>query len=195
MITVPWIRVRLLLMLLPALAAALTACSRHDDPLRNDYIYERTYKTGIIAERLAAPLVPPQWSTDTVIVVTSFVTLDDLRHTSRFGLVMGEQLLSRLAAMGFRVREVRMQDIFYQEPNGEFVLSRDFARVAHELDADLALVGTYMETANHVIVTARLVNFHDNEVVSSTDCQLPKTEDVISLLHHTAPAADSGSRR
>jgi len=161
----------------------ITGCSTYSsEPSYADYLYERTYKTGVITEHLIRPLIPPRYNRNEVIVVTSYVKLADFTETSNFGLVMGEQMLSRLASFGFLVRETRIKDVFYQGKNGEFVLSREFSRLVHEMDADLVLIGTYMETQQHVLLNTRLVDFRNNEIISSYDCQIPKTEDIIDLL-------------
>ena len=174
----------ILLVYLNILLICITGCSTYTgEPAGyENYLYERTYKTGVIAEHLIFPLVPPRYNRDEVIVVTSYVKLDDFTETSNFGLVMGEQMLSRLSSLGFRVRETRIKNVFYQGKNGEFVLTREFTRMAHEMDADLVLVGTYMETRQHVLLNTRLVNFKNNEIISSYDCQIPKTDDIIDLL-------------
>ena len=161
----------------------MAGCSTYSsEPGYENYLYEKTYKTGVIAEHLIRPLVPPRYNRNEVIVVTSYVKLAKFTETSNFGLVMGEQMLSRLASYGFRVRETRIKNVFYQGGNGEFALSREFARIAHEMDADLVLVGTYMETRQHVLLNTRLVDFKNNEVISSYDCQVLKTDDIIGLL-------------
>ncbi len=178
-------RVFILLICTSILLGCMTGCSTSTysgEPSYADYLYERTYKTGIIAEHLIRPLIPPRYNRDEVIVVTSYVKLANFTETSNFGLVMGEQMLSRLASFGFRVRETRIKDVFYQGKNGEFVLTREFARLAHEMDADLVLIGTYMETRQHVLLNTRLVDFKNNEIISSYDCQVPKTEDILDLL-------------
>ena len=146
-----------------------------------DYEYERDYKVGIISDRLIEK-VPPDIERPAVLVVTTFVQLDDFTKTSRFGMLMAEQLLSRLAGRGFLLRETRMKDIFYQSSDGEFVLSREFSKVAQELDARLVLLGTYLEARDHVLVNTRLVDFQKQAVVASYDCQLLKTPDIVELL-------------
>ena len=146
-----------------------------------DYEYERDYKVGIISDRLIEK-VPPDIERPAVLVVTTFVQLDDFTQTSRFGMLMAEQLLSRLAGRGFLLRETRMKDIFYQSSDGEFVLSREFSKVAQELDARLVLLGTYLEARDHVLVNTRLVDFQKQAVVASYDCQLLKTPDIVELL-------------
>jgi len=161
----------------------MAGCSTYSsEPGYENYLYEQTYKTGVIAEHLILHLVPPHYNRDEIIVVTSYVKLAKFTETSNFGLVMGEQMLSRLASHGFRVRETRIKDVFYQGKNGEFILTREFSRIAHEMDADLVLVGTYMETRQHVLLNTRLVDFKNNEVISSYDCQVLKTDDIIGLL-------------
>lgn len=163
--------------------ACMTGCSTYNgEPGYENYLYERTYKTGIIAEHLIRPLTPPRYKGDEVIVVTSYVKLSNFAETSDFGLVMGEQMLSRLASSGFQVRETRIKNVFYQGENGEFVLTREFSRLAHEMDADLVLIGTYMETRHNVLLNTRLVDFKNNVIISSYDCQISKTDDIIDLL-------------
>ncbi len=159
----------------------LTACSSTHPPDYYDYEYERDYKVGIISDRLIEK-VPQDIERPAVLVVTTFVELDDFTQSSRFGMLMAEQLLSRLAGRGFILRETRMKDIFYQAPGGEFVLSREFSKVAQELDAKLVLLGTYLEARDHVLVNTRLVDFQKQAVVASYDCQLLKTPDIVDLL-------------
>ena len=159
----------------------LAACSSTLPPDCYDYEYERDYKVGIISDRLIEK-VPSDIERPAVLVVTTFVQLDDFTKSSRFGMLMAEQLLSRLAGRGFLLRETRMKDIFYQSLNGEFVLSREFSKVAQELDARLVLLGTYLEARDHVLVNTRLVDFQKQAVVASYDCQLFKTPDIVELL-------------
>ncbi len=159
----------------------LSACSSSMPTSYYDYEYERDYKVGIISDRLLEQ-IPAEIKRPVVLVVTSFVQLDDFSKTSRFGMLMAEQLLSRLAGQGFILRETRMKDIFYQSQNGEFVLSREFSKVAQDLDARLVLLGTYLEARDHVLLNTRLVDFHKRSVVASYDCQLVKTPDICELL-------------
>lgn len=159
----------------------LVACSSTYPPDYYDYEYERDYKVGIISDRLIEK-VPSDIERPAVLVVTTFVQLDDFTRTSRFGMLLAEQLLSRLAGRGFLLRETRMKDIFYQGPDGEFVLSREFSKVAQELDARLVLLGTYLEARDHVLVNTRLVDFQKQAVIASYDCQLLKTPDMVELL-------------
>ncbi|MBN2809109.1 MAG: hypothetical protein JXR80_06415 [Deltaproteobacteria bacterium] len=159
----------------------LPACSSNLPPASYDYEYERDYKVGLISDRLLEK-APPVGGQPEVLVVTSFVRLDDFSKTSRFGLLLAEQLLSRLTGRGYLLRETRMQNIFYQAPGGEFVLSREFAKVAQELDAKLVLLGTYLEARDHVLVNTRLVDFQKRAVLASYDCQLVKTSDIAELL-------------
>ena len=159
----------------------LPGCSSTLPPDSYDYEYERDYKVGIISDRLIEK-VPSDVERPAVLVVTTFVQLDDFTKSSRFGMLMAEQLLSRLAGRGFLLRETRMKDIFYQSLNGEFVLSREFSKVAQELDARLVLLGTYLEARDHVLVNTRLVDFQKQAVVASYDCQLLKTPDIVELL-------------
>ncbi|RLB72963.1 MAG: hypothetical protein DRH03_03890, partial [Deltaproteobacteria bacterium] len=61
----------------------LSACSSSMPTSYYDYEYERDYKVGIISDRLLEQ-IPAEIKRPVVLVVTSFVQLDDFSKTSRF---------------------------------------------------------------------------------------------------------------
>ena len=105
------------------------------------------------------------------ILSTSFVNLDDLKETSAFGRLMGVGVASRFSQHGYRVVELRLGkgNVVIQEKNGEFVLSRETARLEGSHDAQAIIVGTYSLDENWAYISVRLVGIRDNSLISSYD--------------------------
>jgi len=122
------------------------------------------------------------------LIVTSFVDIDDVRYSSTFGRMMGEQVGSRFAQSGYQVIEMKMRhDIFVPSPSkglssGEFMLSRELRNLSFEHDAQGVIVGTYAAAKNIVYVTLKVVDARNNIIVYSTDYSLPVDENIKKLL-------------
>ena len=117
------------------------------------------------------------------IGVTTFVNLDDLRTTSSFGRVCGEQLMSELTMRGYDVVELRHSDALqFLSNNGEFALSRDIANVRRERDLGGIVVGTYVVSPVRVYMNARLVDPSTSKVLSAGSVEMPKTKEIHKLV-------------
>lgn len=122
------------------------------------------------------------------LIVTSFVDIDDVRHSSTFGRMVGEQVGSRFAQSGYQVIELKMRhDIFVPSPNsnassGEFMLSRELRNLSFEHDAQGVIVGTYAAAKDIVYVTLKVVDARNNIIVYSTDYSLPVDDNIKKLL-------------
>ena len=103
------------------------------------------------------------------IISTSFVNLDNLKETSAFGRLIGEQIASRFSQHGYRVIELRLSNgkVLVQERNGELALSREMKRLNKCYDAQAIIVGTYCVAGNRVFLSTRLVSTLDNSILSS----------------------------
>ncbi len=112
------------------------------------------------------------------ILSTSFVNLDDLKETSAFGRLMGVGVASRFSQHGYRVIELRLGkgSVIVQEKNGEFVLSRETARLEGSHDAQAIVVGTYSLDENWAFISVRIVGIRDNSVISSYDFSMRMDE-------------------
>jgi hypothetical protein len=112
------------------------------------------------------------------ILSTSFVNLDDLNETSAFGRLMGVSVASRFSQHGYRVVELRLGkgSVVIQGKNGEFVLSRDTARLEGSHEAQAVIVGTYSIDDNWAYISVSLVGIRDNTVISSHDFSMRMDE-------------------
>jgi len=122
------------------------------------------------------------------MIVTSFADIDDVRFSSTFGRMIGEQIGSRLSQSGYRVIEPKMRgNIFIPHPDrgasgGEFMLSRELVNLSFEQDAQAVIVGTYAAAKDLVYVTLKVIDVKDNSIVYSMDYAIPLDDNTKKLL-------------
>ena len=117
------------------------------------------------------------------ILSTSFVDIDNVKSSSTFGRMLGEQMGSRFAQHGFNVVEMKMRNsIFVQEHTGELILSRQLRDISLQHNAYAVLIGTYAQGKRRVYVTAKLVRAENNIILASYDYELPIGPDTKYLL-------------
>lgn len=106
-----------------------------------------------------------------LIIVASFVKIDNLNESSTFGRMLADQIASRLTQRGYKIQELKLRQgsIFMQEGKGEFLLSRDLQHISKNYNAAAVIVGTFAETLGRIYVSARIVRPSDSIVISSYD--------------------------
>jgi TolB-like protein len=117
------------------------------------------------------------------IVITSFVLLDDLKTTSKFGRLLGESMINELHTKGFKVIDFRGRNTILVNKKGEFYITRDTEKLKNEIDNTNILVGTYSPfSQNDILVNVRIMNFSTGEILSSaraiyriSDCNMIQT--------------------
>lgn len=115
--------------------------------------------------------------------ISTFVNLDDLYHTSSFGRMVSEQLMSELAMRGFDIVELRHSDaLHFMETTGELALSRDVGAVRKERQLGGVIVGTYLASPERVYVNARLIDPSTSVVLSAGSVEMEKTAELKRLL-------------
>lgn len=103
-----------------------------------------------------------------VLLPTTFVNLDDLTKSSTFGRLCAEELSVALMKRRFDVVELRRTiDLRLRPKSGELALSRESRELSRSYRANALLVGTYTVTAQHVVLSARLVRTGDNKLASA----------------------------
>lgn len=117
------------------------------------------------------------------LLTGTFADISALETSSPLGRMVAEQIASRFAQEGFTVVEMRLrQNVFIQQNNGEFVLSREVRNLSRAHDAQAVIAGTYAVGRQNVYVSARLVRAADNLVLASHDYSLPLGPDAKALL-------------
>ncbi len=122
------------------------------------------------------------------ILPTSFVDQNDLSQTSPLGRRIAIQMASRFSQLGYSLLEIKLRkNIFIQNRQGEFILSRDLDKIRTKQNVQVALTGSYVVAQNAVHVTAQLVRLQDQVVLTSYDFTLPMNQNVRSLLVNPEP--------
>jgi len=117
------------------------------------------------------------------LIMTTFVDIDDLGRTSRFGRLLAEALATRMFSSGFGVVELRRgRDLLMKKGTGELVLTRNGSLMAQQCEAEGVVVGTYGLTPTTVIINARLLDAGSGEVLSVAGIELQRTAQVNGLL-------------
>lgn len=117
------------------------------------------------------------------IILTTFVNIDDLYETSRFGRTLSEALSTRMFRHGFGVIEIRKAaDLQVKITSGELVLSRDALLLADGHAIDAVVAGTYALTPDSVIVNARMLNGLSDEVLSVAGLEIQRSRTINNLL-------------
>ena len=126
----------------------------------------------------------PRFEKGHTLIVTSFADTDSLGKSSRLGRMLGQHVAAAITQKGFNVVEVLLSDTLYIDPRqGEFLLTRDVARLASKYEADAVVVGTYTAAHDRVYITSKLVRSEDAVVLAADNFELPIGENVRRLLN------------
>jgi len=135
-----------------------------------------------LVERAMPPLMPRQ--ANMPVLVTTFVDNNDLEQTSQFGRVLQEHMVSRLVQLGYTVREIKLANTLRIEPrSGETILTRDLTRMSLEQQAQAILVGTISRTDKVLYISARLINPHNKNILSTDDSRLCMDDDILAMFY------------
>lgn len=117
------------------------------------------------------------------MLAASFANIDNLSESSSFGRIASQQLVSAFAAEGYQFVELLLRNnVYVDQSQGEFLLSRSLTDISAEHNADVVLVGTYAIADRNIYVTARLIRTRDSIILASHDYAVPYTSDMRRLL-------------
>lgn len=107
------------------------------------------------------------------IVVATLVNIDNLEQSSTLGRTVSEQVASRLANMGYTVKEVKLRGtLFVKSSTGELLLSRELKDISASHKAQAVVVGTYSDANTYVYVNIKLVDV-SNSIIAGYDYVMP----------------------
>lgn len=127
---------------------------------------------------------PDEVTRETPFLVTSFVNINDLEESTTFGRLLSEQIASKIAQKGYRVKEIKLSDgsLFVIKGSGEFVLSRRLENIRSSFSSNYVIVGTYSVGYESVYVSSRIVRIEDSVIVSSYDFKIRGDDDLWELI-------------
>lgn len=108
------------------------------------------------------------------IAITSFVSLEDLKSTSRLSNILSENLIHEMQIRGYRVIDFKTMNNIKIDEKGDFLFSRDVTKLRSTLNVDYALTGTYTEYRKGTVVNARIINLKTHVVLSSAQVMIPR---------------------
>jgi TolB-like protein len=121
------------------------------------------------------------------VLIASLADIDDLDRSSTFGRMVGEQVSSRMAQLGYAVQEIRLRNsLMIKDGTGELILSRDLNRIGRESNAQAIVAGTYAVGGQWIYVTLRLIGAGSGQVLSSVDFVVPVDRDTSRLVAQPA---------
>jgi len=161
-------------------------------PRRERYTQRFTWKMRHIAKNLRLDL--KKWKpSDTTVLMTTIVPVDDLGLATRFGRLCTEQLITELDLQGFKVIEARKTGSYLmRDKQGEFSLSRDPRWLAEEFSADVVVVGVYTKSGNQTLINVRMLSASDARVLAATSAMMNLAGDRF-LAGMFVPEKKSGS--
>ena len=134
-----------------------------------------------LTERATPPLIPQH--PDMPVVVTTFVDNNDLHRTSKFGRIVQEHIISRLAQLGYTVRELKAaQSLTISPKEGETILTRELDRLQATHEVQAILVGTISQSERILYISARLVDPSTRNIIATDDYRLCMDDNLLAMF-------------
>ncbi len=106
-------------------------------------------------------------------IVSSFVSLDNLKESSKFGRLVAESLIHELQVRNWTVVEIKMAKTMAINSQGEFSLSRKVDEIRKKYRARSIVTGTYTVSDDTVIVNGKVLNIDSGIVLSTAQVSIP----------------------
>lgn len=141
-------------------------------PQRERFTQRFAWKMRYISKNLKRDL--KEWKpSETTVLMTTIVPVDDLSMATSFGRLCTEQLITELGMQGFNVIEARKtKSYMMRDKQGEFSLSRDPTWLGAEVNADVVLVGSYTKSGNQALINVRMVSVSDSRVLAASSAMM-----------------------
>ena len=109
-----------------------------------------------------------------MVGVASFVRLNQsLNNSTVLGNQLSEYLIAELQDFGLAIVDFKLAGGITVTPVGDFVLTRDGAALAKQVEMDHVVTGTIIEDDRGVRVNARIVSLKNKQVVASANVYIP----------------------
>jgi TolB-like protein len=101
------------------------------------------------------------------VAVTSFVMLDDLSKSNKFGVMLAEQMMHQMHVRGFKVVDFKSMPAIEIGEKSDHLMTRDVSKLKNELNIGYSLAGTVSAQGSGYAMNVRLIRMDDQTVVSS----------------------------
>ncbi|MBU0481888.1 MAG: hypothetical protein KKG47_12385 [Proteobacteria bacterium] len=117
------------------------------------------------------------------MILTTFVNIDDLYETSRFGRAITESLATRMFRKGFGVVEIRkMSEVMVRKNGGELALTRDTSLLSGQHKVEAVVTGTYTLTPDTLILNVRMLEAATQDVLSVAGLEVQRSHLLNAML-------------
>jgi TolB-like protein len=109
------------------------------------------------------------------IALTSLVDLNNHKSTNWLGQTISEQFIHELHIRNLRVVDFKLMGSIQVTENGEFGMTRDWAKLKKDVNVTRILTGTMSRNEEGIILNVRIVNANNNVVESTSSAFIPHT--------------------
>ncbi len=161
------------------IAAGLNACvltqSQKKEEMKSDGVQKQTaqqeegdhlnYIVSSMADELFKTRLPGEAFP---VAVASFVNLETLDKTNWLGLQISENFIHELHRRGELVMDFKLTGVIQVTKSGDFVMSRDWKKLAKSMPISRVLTGTMSHNDQGIVVNARLINLRTRLVEATS---------------------------
>jgi hypothetical protein len=172
------------ILLAAALVSSIGGCAAlSGTPQRTVYSSSLDRLLYAATDEMVSPSSKSNVALNRPIIVATSVNVDDLSESSTFGRLASQLVASRLAQLGYQVRDVTYTRVLSVTPEtGEMVLSREASKLAAQYDAQAVVVGAYAIGGERIYLNLRLLDANDGRLLSTVDVSVPVNEDTQRMI-------------
>ncbi|SFV74787.1 Flagellar protein FlgO [hydrothermal vent metagenome] len=167
----------------------------HNSNATNIKMYANTQDAGVvnqIVQALANQLTQNKNFANIkypTIAITSFVSLENFKPTSRLSNILSEGLIHEMQVRGYKIIDFKTMDNIKIDKRGDFLFSRDISKLRKSLNIDYALTGTYIKYRSGTVINARIINLKTHIILSSAQIFIPHRimKNISSIQPHYIP--------
>lgn len=109
------------------------------------------------------------------LAVTSFVDTDTYENAGYLGRALAEYFTHELSARAFEVTEFKLTGAMSVTKDGEYILSRNWKKIAADTKVKYLLGGTLTRNDKGVVVVARIIDMQNRHIIASATDIIPYT--------------------
>lgn len=102
------------------------------------------------------------------IAITSFVDTDTYENAGYLGRSLAEYFTNEMSQRAFEVTEFKITGSVAVAKDGDYILSRDWKKIAKDTPVKYLLGGTLTRNQDGVVVVARIVDMTTRQVIASS---------------------------
>lgn len=107
------------------------------------------------------------------LAVTSFVDTDTYENAGYLGRALAEYFTHELAARAFEVTEFKLTGAMSVSKDGEYILSRNWKKIAPDTKVKYLLGGTLTRNDRGVVAVARIIDMQNRHIIASATNIIP----------------------